>query len=145
MAFCDRLPPPADLSRRVVVASKSSKMDISENRRPQDGRWQKIRLLNTQNWEWTCESVPSCVNGESCDSLAARQNPFLTSKIGIFCYVARLQNLVTAAPRNDYPYRSHPVLVVRFTPVCKPWQGTRQCGDEDPGVRFARHYSNPGA
>jgi len=34
--------------------SKSSKMDISENRRPQDGRiGENMRLVNTQNWEWT--------------------------------------------------------------------------------------------
>jgi len=40
MAFCGHITTlPADLSRRVVVALKvMSKMDISENRRPQDGR-----------------------------------------------------------------------------------------------------------
>jgi len=36
-----------------------SKMDISENRRPQmGGLAENMRLVNTQNWEWTCESVP---------------------------------------------------------------------------------------
>jgi len=74
---------PADLSRRVVVALKvMSKMDISENRRPQDGRIGE-KYASGEHAELGMDmrvSTLPCVNGESCDSLAARQNPFLTSK-----------------------------------------------------------------
>lgn len=71
---------PADLSRRVVVALKvMSKMDISENRRPQDGRIGE-KYASGEHAELGMDmrvSTLPCVNGEKAViRLLPRQNPF---------------------------------------------------------------------
>jgi len=66
MAFLGHYHLTGDLSRQVVVALKvMSKMDISENRRPQDGDWENIRLVNTQGTgNGHASQYLPCVNGE---------------------------------------------------------------------------------
>ena len=71
---------PGDLSRRVVVALKvMSKMDISENRRPQDGRIGE-KYASGEHGEMGMDmrvSTLPCVNGEKAViRLLPRQNPF---------------------------------------------------------------------
>ena len=71
---------PLDLSRRVVIALKvMSQMDISENRRPQDGRIGE-KYTSGESAELGMDmrvSTLPCVNGEKAViRLLPRQNPF---------------------------------------------------------------------
>jgi len=70
----------ADLSRRVIIALKvMSNMDISESRRPQDGRIAEKYASNEQvelSMDMRVSTLP-CVNGEKAViRLLPRQNPF---------------------------------------------------------------------
>jgi type II secretory ATPase GspE/PulE/Tfp pilus assembly ATPase PilB-like protein len=71
---------PGDLSRRVIVALKvMCNMDISENRRPQDGRIEE-KYSSSEEAELGMDmrvSTLPCVNGEKAViRLLPRQNPF---------------------------------------------------------------------
>ncbi|PPS40002.1 GspE/PulE family protein [Chroococcidiopsis sp. TS-821] len=71
---------PQELSRRVIVAIKvMSKMDISESRRPQDGRIEEKYTID-ENAEMGMDmrvSTLPCVNGEKAViRLLPRENPF---------------------------------------------------------------------
>jgi len=60
-AFCDRLPP-ADLSRRVVVAPQS-RLRWTSLRRPQDGLEKKYASGEHAELGMDMRQYPSCVNG----------------------------------------------------------------------------------
>lgn len=71
---------PAELSRRVIIALKvMSKMDISESRRPQDGRIEEKYSEGTQAetaMDMRVSTLP-CVNGEKAViRLLPRKNPY---------------------------------------------------------------------
>ncbi len=71
---------PADLSRKVIVALKvMSKMDISESRRPQDGRIEEKYAAGEQaelGMDMRVSTLP-CVNGEKAViRLLPRKNPY---------------------------------------------------------------------
>jgi len=71
---------PADLSRKVIVALKvMCKMDISENRRPQDGRIEEKYASGQQaevGMDMRVSTLP-CVGGEKAViRLLPRQNPY---------------------------------------------------------------------
>ncbi|AFZ31244.1 type II secretion system protein E (GspE) [Gloeocapsa sp. PCC 7428] len=71
---------PQELSRRVIVAIKvMSKMDISESRRPQDGRIEEKYTIDEHaemGMDMRVSTLP-CVNGEKAViRLLPRENPF---------------------------------------------------------------------
>ena len=78
---------PADQSRKVIVALKvMSKMDISESRRPQDGRIEEKYADKTQaevGMDMRVSTLP-CVNGEKAViRLLPRKNPYTNlNKLG---------------------------------------------------------------
>lgn len=71
---------PVDLSRKVIVALKvMSNMDISDNRRPQDGRMEEKYAAGEESglgMDMRVSTLP-CMNGEKAViRLLPRQNPF---------------------------------------------------------------------
>lgn len=71
---------PADVSRKVIVALKvMADMDISDNRRPQDGRMEEKYTAGAESdlsMDMRVSTLP-CVNGEKAViRLLPRQNPF---------------------------------------------------------------------
>lgn len=146
---------PSEISRRVIVALKvMCHMDISESRRPQDGRIRESYTTDQEaevGLDMRVSTLP-CVSGEKAViRLLPQRNPFSQIEdLGVFSEnIDYLQKMVAATSRHGYFHRSYgfwedQYALHQFAGNC---YRTCECNHGRGSCRIysATDHSNPGA